>query len=701
MESHAFTRAKSHVKSKLKGVVLNQCSHYLIPGHIKNNLNQMQDENFSALLNSEMFQEYPYNCDLPKPLLPPSKIKRDNKEDPSLQLLHIKAKIEDDVDRYLKFGKKNFKSLDKNDKNNSKLTEEIKKDKITLPNYVQKTAEILECDPDPDFNGSYNWYYSGGTLNGIFYGDRNILVFPYMDELIAIPIHLKEDFSFKPDYKNAAKISMSGNPFQIVCSVSDQSGRILTRFKNECFLYKIFNLEEKKLQLLKIKNQSSDKPYVSVDLDPWKSENYCTVDVNRVIKIWSTKQKSHLLTGKVLSNNYLEDNWAFIKYDECEDNILKFIDRHCVHYFDTRLPIEKATLKMCPTDVYEDCESISSYIASCKSEYYSYVGSNHSLCLLDRRAPGNNVIKKWSHQFKSSPLFTDACFRENNEFVIIASQLAGETAVVFNNWISNENTPQSISLPFTPPSMVETLSESQSQGNCLNPHLKNRLSMCNTGCMTTVDQHEIFLLTQNSLNDIFYQGIGYLETLNCNSLENVLSLQKLKKWNKQILKRNCDIVSPLVVTKKASAREIFRKFLEKDQADSLRIEENEKNEEDEFNSAWQRSIGELNEFVDLFAPELLTPWEIVEDTPQVPVTAEPHQKVLSWLGMAPENQGPSTSNNPSQPPNNKNEEVNPDQNLNAAEFDDESIQQLFLPKVKTNISNKKKNAPRSKYVPGF
>ncbi|XP_058801993.1 phosphoacetylglucosamine mutase-like [Phymastichus coffea] len=54
--------------------------------------------------------------------------------------------------------------------------------------------------------------------------------------------------------------------------------------------------------------------------------------------------------------------------------------------------------------------------------------------------------------------------------------------------------------------------------------------------------------------------------------------------------------------------------------------------------SWKRSITELNSFVDILASELLLPWEVLEDAPTFPITAAPHQKVLSWLGMTENNQ---------------------------------------------------------------
>ncbi|OXU18825.1 hypothetical protein TSAR_011666 [Trichomalopsis sarcophagae] len=691
-ETLALIRAKSHVKSKLRSTVLSQCSHHLIAGHNKTRSNQNQNDEFSAPSLSEMFQEFPYNSDLPKPLLPPSRIQRDSvREDSSMELINLKNKIKDDVNRYLELYKKHCTTLDR-DKNKTSHT--------MLPRYVATTAEILECDPDPEFSGTYNWYYTGGTLNGILYDTRNILVFPYAQELIALPVSLNDVSLFKPDFKNASKVALKRNPFQIVCSTVNNHGRILTRHKNECCVYNIFNMDKKKLQLLEIDKQPSESSYISADLDPANVTRYCTTSINRSITIWDTTKFRGILSGKVPVTRFFEDSWAFIKYDEYNTNIIKYVDRHCVHYYDSRSPIERPALTMCPKESLEDWEYLSSYIGSCKSEYYSYVGSNLSLCLLDSRNPSSTVIKKWTHQFKSSPLFTDVCFRENKEFVIIASQIPGETAIILNSWNSSEEPPESYSTPFSPPSCIETLMASHSQGKCLSPQLQNRLSLCNTGCMATVDtpSGDVFLLTQNSVNDIFYQGIGHQEQLDLYSLENCKALYKLKIWEREVLKNSChDIVSPLVVTQRTSARDMLRNFTNQKLKSSAY--NNEPDEPFNHNPKWKRSVAELNTYVDIFAPELLAPWEMLAETPMVPITAAPHQKVLSWLGMAEKNQevttGPNTSDTPivveTQETHHQDQDV-------FITHDSESIQQLFLPKVKSQTTQGgKKKKKRSQY----
>ncbi|XP_058802058.1 uncharacterized protein LOC131670462 isoform X3 [Phymastichus coffea] len=468
----------------------------------------------------------------------------------------------------------------------------------------------------------------------------------------------------------------------------------------------LFNLDKKKLNLMKISNQPSEIPYISVDLDPININSYCTVDVNRNIKVWDINKKRSIINKNVPVMRYLEDNWAFIKYDDSTINTIKYIDRHCVYYYDSRSSEDKPILTMCPKDYLEDCESLSSYVASSKSEYYAYVTSNHNLCLIDSRYPVNSVVKKWTHQFKRSPLYCDICFRGNEEFIVFASQVAGETGVILNNWKSTEEPPQTFGTPFTPPSNIETLIALQSRGKCLNPHIRNRLSLCNTGCMATFDQqlNNIFLFTQNSVNDIFYQSISHQETLDLYSLENCKALHKLKIWERQILKNDHhEIVAPLVVTKRTSAREMLRTFINQNLQPSIITKDKT---DKQYVPSWKRSITELNSFVDILASELLLPWEVLEDAPSFPITAAPHQKVLSWLGMTENNQqDPLLLDDNHEQPRIVTHAQSPNaiQRPNTFEENhDSDFIQAFLPKVKSQVTQgSRKTKKKSDFVPGF
>lgn len=77
LTSKSYQRAKTNLKDKLKSVFLDHYPHYLIPGYNLHSNFSTDDSNLENVI--EQYQEYPYHCDLPKPLLPPAKVPRNGK----------------------------------------------------------------------------------------------------------------------------------------------------------------------------------------------------------------------------------------------------------------------------------------------------------------------------------------------------------------------------------------------------------------------------------------------------------------------------------------------------------------------------------------------------------------------------------------------------------------------------------------------
>lgn len=75
--SKAYKRAESNLKAKLKSTFLRSYPHYLIPGYNLHNDFSADDLDLENVV--EQYQDYPYYCDLPKPLLPPAKLPRSGK----------------------------------------------------------------------------------------------------------------------------------------------------------------------------------------------------------------------------------------------------------------------------------------------------------------------------------------------------------------------------------------------------------------------------------------------------------------------------------------------------------------------------------------------------------------------------------------------------------------------------------------------
>lgn len=624
MDSKAVQQLKARVNSKVKMRLANQVQHHLIPGHIKSSLDKAD---FSEKLQSDLFKEYPYGRDYPKPLLPPSILTRDIYEgiDPTMQLVKVKNKMASVIESNVAQYRRHLDKMKKLKSDDIKWEDQGEFFEAVVPDYLAKTAAIFESDPDPHFSGNYNWYYSGGTLSHVTIGKTDILIFPFRDELIAMPIELKENFAFSTNFQNAGKMPDCPGIYEIISSSANNFKRILCRQKNRCTLYKLIFVDNQKLNMMELHHENSEVPFISCDLDPLDNRRYCGVDVNRAILLRDTECSKPVTKGIAAMNksNPPVDKWACLKYDLSDNNLLTFTDRQNYQKFDARLPIKNPVLKISLENYLEDCEHLSSYCQNAlRPESYFYLGSTHTLSLCDVRMPGQSLVKKWTHQFKFSPIMTKSCVRGNREFLIIASRLTEEMSVVLNDW-DLDDLPSSF-CPFLPPNALETLTACQLQGECLDPLLRIRLSCDNVGCVPIYnhDSEDVYLFRQNSLNDMFYQN------LMSDASENSLTL--FKDWNRHIEKNVFGQTTiPLVYTDKCNAKRLFDCLTDK----KLRMTVPE-DEELDYVPSWQRSVTELNQYVDLLGPELLQHWQMPEESVCQPSTA-PVDKVMYWLDSQP------------------------------------------------------------------
>ncbi|XP_046489637.1 uncharacterized protein TAF1C-like [Neodiprion pinetum] len=632
-----LSRAINNLQGKLKNSFLNGHPHHIVPGY---NLSKNPDvENYDEDHLMNMFQEFPYDANLPKPLLPPARLPQCvlRNSDPALQLLKIKSEIKDNVNQIIKYHETHRKDLKVCHKTNLKWTK-IGKDTVesSVPRYVAKLAEIMECDPDPEFEGEYNWYYTGGSLDNLCVFDRNILLFPYANELVAAPLIEKPNSSWKPNLRIAGKCDLRSTLYEVKHVVTaGRCCRILGRQKYSCNFYSLRD-DQEKLELNEIHQELSELPYISADLNLIESNKYCVVNSSRSVEFKDLSKTKCLSCTTMPKHGTLPDNWMSIKFNKSDPNLITFVDRCCLYYIDLRIPLDGPTLTLCPKHNLEICEMISVNSASKQNSFHQYLGTYHSLLLCDSRFGNSSVVQKWTHQFKSPPVFSSIIERNGEEIITLSSQLAGENSIIINNW-TNDTKMHSYALPYMPPSTSETLKACQDIGKCLEPNLRNRLELCNAGTVLNLnDRNDVTLFTQNSIGDIFYQCITHEKISGNDSDVNTNSLLALEAWEEACLAQS-KTVKPLVISEKASMEHIFNEMRNKNR----RLEQKEPKVRC-HEPKWFQSVEELNSYVDIFAPELLAMWDIRQDS--APLTVTPHQKVLSWL----EKKTPSQSTTQSQ-----------------------------------------------------
>ncbi|KYN17477.1 hypothetical protein ALC57_10269 [Trachymyrmex cornetzi] len=639
LNTKLFKRAENNLLSKLNNAFLKNYPHHVMPGY---NLNRSPCiETWDEGNAQGLYQEFPYNCDLPKPLLPPAKLSRTvlSKEDPALQLLTLKNHLKDETDRLMNHYERHKKEFEL-----PKKKIKWKKCKANVPKYIADIAELLDMDPDPYFEGTYNWYYTGGCLNYVQLNGWDVLLFPFMGDL----------------------------------------GRILGRRKDQCTLYTLSN-SENHLLLNEVHKQASKVPYVSADLSLTNINYHCTLNAKKKLSLWDINRPNYISSGSVLQKNTTHDAWGCIRFQETDPNVLIYVDRCCLHYLDTRTALDQACLTLCPKSNLENCESLSIEVPS-KYNCYRYLGTYHSFLMCDNRSPKQCVRQKWTHQFKDTPLLAAVTNNDDKEIIILSTQKAGENTIILNTWMDEEKS-HSFSLPFTPPHIAETLNESQIQGMCLNPYLQSRFELCNVGSalVTNVKKGGVSFFVQNSIGDIFYQCITHEDILDKYSPINNKACYALDMWEKALSAQNEPLV-PLSLTDKCSMQYIYKNF--KNHKLSHRLQSNNENADNSSEPTWKQSLAGLGSYVDLLAPGLLAVWDVCETVP-APGT-ESNQKVLNWLGSSTSNHLATQSQDVSYhipTPVNTPELIDLSQEHDLMDIDDSSIlQEMFLPKVISQTS---------------
>ncbi|KAL6439055.1 hypothetical protein ACFW04_003804 [Cataglyphis niger] len=623
LKSKGFKRAESNLLNKFSTTFLKNYPHHVMPGYNLNKSSYIEEWNEENAMG--LYQEFPYNCDLPKPLLPPARLSRTvlSEEDPALQLLTLKNHLKDDMNRIMNYYERHKGEFDVH-KKKIKWNRGSSGYNTQIPRYVADVAELLDMDPDPYFEGTYNWYYTGGSLNYVQLNGLDVLLFPFMGDLVAADIVPMKDSIWKPLLQNSAKCKLHGLLYEIRQSENDNTYRILGRHKNQCTIYMLTN-SENHLLLNEIHRQASKVPYVSADLSITDVNYHCTLSAERILSLWDINNMYSINSGPVLENNTTYDAWGCVRFQQMDPNILIYMDRCCLHYFDIRIAFDRSCLTLCPKFNLENCENLSVEAPS-KNNCCRYLGTYHSLLLCDNRSPKHCVRQKWTHQFKDTPLLAAVTNNNEKEIIVLSTQRVGENAIILNTWMGEEES-HSFNLPFTPPCIMETLKESQIQGMCLNPYVRNRFELCNTGStlVTSTKKGEVFHFIQNSIGDIFYQCITHENTLDKYSPINGKSCYALNMWEKA-LSAQAEPLVPLTFSKKCNMEHIYENFTNK----KLCLKSNKKDADDSFEPSWKQSLATLGSYIDLLAPELLAVWEIREEVP-VPKTTGFHQKVWNWL----------------------------------------------------------------------
>ncbi|XP_075979406.1 uncharacterized protein LOC142978739 [Anticarsia gemmatalis] len=463
--------------------------HYLLPGHPLNVFSQEWD----GALNTGYFETFSHKSLMPKMI---SKIRNIGQKDPVTEYMKKKIAWQDTFMDY-----KRIMSLMSKRHKYEFMNDEI----LHCPKQLVEIAAHYEQNPDPYFESSYNWYYAGhGNMQLITIGGLEYLLQSEFSCLYLSPF-----IKYNSTVDNESTVTFDcGEELDILETVSSQN-IIALRTRNKIFVLKILDFESI-IKLEKIKEMESKIPFTGISFDEFhKNILYVTTLDFRltIVNIDRMTGRSKQLRAEVSS---MLDNWSTVIGSE--RGYFSHVSKNSVTLYDKRTNCafqRWKSLRKLTDDIA--CNDIS--IASHGTDKrLMYVGTDHHLFLLDLRfnkieKNKLKVVQRWTHGMQCPPTYmTVSKFEYNKELICMSSQWCEDMCVVSNyaDRLTRHNDISSVSIPYRPPSVLQTLSEAKEKMLCcdLFSPINNRLCSSITG-LSVVEQDDTYdVLMLNSLGDI-------------------------------------------------------------------------------------------------------------------------------------------------------------------------------------------------------
>ncbi|PSN35808.1 hypothetical protein C0J52_21971 [Blattella germanica] len=540
----------TEVQSTCNKTILKTIPHYIIPG-----LN-LRTEEVESDEDDERIFSYPYNCELPLPFLPPSPA--------SNQILVTRERL-----RHLEFSDKKV---------------------FTVSNRDAEFLKVVASDPDKEFDGMYNWYYTGGCMDILNVNGNMCLATTHGEK-------------------------------------NDCLRYIGVRQHKTCHLYTVtedFNLEN-------IMELESKFPFTGIDINPYCIGRYCTINTKRFIQEWDVpKGVSRFSWRSPLKYGNLPDKWCSVAYG-CGSDIIMMADRAYVHLLDLREQEPVQTTYVQKSDHLEICEDISLMFQSSIKDFAWYICTNHHILLFDIR---KNIVpmQQWTHLMRSPPLYGHSVptQMQQEEVICIAGQHSGEIVSLINSW--NGHIPYSEVMPLSLPNLHDSLLSAHHSGQWLDPAVQQRVKLSLMGLVWLPSEpSQLRLLSQTSAGDVFNHILSRKDVEN-KSISNTLKPEHLKclaEWEKELLKKRSSIVR---CTTRKSMVQLFRSM----KNSKRKLSEKKRRKRSEQNNLMMSKERMLS-YVDFLAPRILEAWDIENEpewnrniTDHEP-SPEPNDKVQTWL----------------------------------------------------------------------
>ncbi|XP_069700634.1 uncharacterized protein TAF1C-like isoform X2 [Periplaneta americana] len=606
----------TEVLKKCNVAIVINYPHYLVPGHNLNSEILEEDEGGSV--------GFSYTCEHPLPFLPPAATSEIvlKGEDTAMELVKKKRLWNSRIRMY----KNLFKNAKRTKEFCGTLQNIISSPKgLGYMSYQEASfVQLVTENPDEEFEGAYNWYYTGGCLDQMTVGNKVMLLTTdgaKGDKLCAVPLFYKS--KWKASLRNAQTSNPRvGDRIYQLCSISkNEEGFVGVRLRYECHVYSL----DSSLQLKHVHKATSKSPFVGVDVN---SKKYCTITTKRYVQLWDINSSKHFAHGSIINNKSLADKWCSISYTNEPNNIM-MTDRCCTHMLDERINLQNSSLVLCPKEVphlLEDCEDISLLVQSCLLPNAFYMCTSHQVLLYDIRAR-SEPLQRWTHMMCSTPLHGSVLSPSSGEEVLcVGNQEPGEIVAIQNTLCGS--VPYSEVPPFSIPNLNDAVDSAHKHGLWLDPLTQKRVRLSVIG-LTWLPPHasELTFLSKTSAGDVFSHVLHKLQSSRVKMFDAKLKLEDmnvnaelvkdyseeedlkhLADWEKKVRKGKQSGV--LKATRIRNMSRTYKGLLSrKKEIYQIPIKKRSKRDK------WMISKKKLHQFVDVLAPRILTIWNI-EDEPE-------------------------------------------------------------------------------------
>ncbi|XP_067641825.1 uncharacterized protein TAF1C-like [Eurosta solidaginis] len=549
-------------------------------------------------------------------------------------------------------------------------------------------AQRLECEPDPYFHGSYDYYYTGGNLCILGNGENVLHVDG--ENLNNLNIGVLPKFTrFANSFLlpiSSLQLQDEDEVFEVrpIASIRENCANYFAvRQRNTITLHNLLPTGGMKA-LTRFKTTST--PFISFTQSPIEASTFLVTTMKQCVLLYDLNASTPILTVTqelCARDDATRVSWNMVR--PWQGKTYLYANERKVHIIDIRTTPEQ-WLKNCGCGYKNnnnfECDFISS-IAKSEFRDLAYVATNHKLHCLDLRFLGDDfetgaaAICHWTHQLEYAPAFVETFRNGANEFIALSSALADDMCICEltrehaartverGDVEAHNNSPdmarstrksvyKSYCLPYLPPTLENAYQQSRVAGKCLQPDadLKSRIKRCSTGlafydtgtfseCIGEDDCATFaLLLMANSIGDLHAHRLietdeNYEET-GTRSV-NVSDENTMHDYAKRV----CELTQPNLnyteVVNLKGTRNVFRcnrlsKPLNFDEDDNIKADDI--TTKGRGLGRWRKSIQTLHSYKDALAQDLLSIWDIDYDPDDKNNKLYSHIK--RELGMKPE-----------------------------------------------------------------